>query len=70
MLRDGLIQPSRSPYSSLILLVRKNAETWRIYIDYQALNIITIKDRFSIPTIDELLDDLHSTKWFSKLDLA
>lgn len=69
LLRQGLIEPSNSPYGAPIIFVQKKDGTLRMCCDWRKLNAQTIKSRYPLPRIDELLDSLQGAKFFSSLDL-
>ena len=69
MLEQGIVQPSQSPWSSPVVLVQKKDGSTRFCVDYRKLNNLTLKDSYPLPRIDESLDALRGSKWFSTLDL-
>lgn len=69
LLDQGIIEKSSSPWSSQLVLVQKKDKSWRVCVDYRRLNAKTIKDAYPIPRIDDNLDALAGSVWFSSLDL-
>ena len=70
LLEKGLIEPSSSPFGAPVLFVPKPDGSLRMCIDYRALNKLTVKNRYPLPRIDELLDSLQGSTVFSGLDLT
>ncbi|GLI67045.1 hypothetical protein VaNZ11_011232 [Volvox africanus] len=69
LLAKGMIRPSTSPYSAPILFVGKKDGTLRMCIDYRGLNASTVKNRYPLPRVDDLLDKLKGSAYFSSIDL-
>ena len=68
-LANGFIQPSKSPAGAPILFVKKKDGSLRLCVDYRGLNKVTVRNRYPLPLIPELLDRLRSARVFSKIDL-
>jgi hypothetical protein len=69
LLEQGFVRPSASPWGSPVLFVEKKYGTKRICIDYRMLNSMTIKNKYPLPRVEDLLDRLKKAKFFSKIDL-
>ena len=71
LINSGHIQPSSSPCASAAFFIpKRDTSEMRLVTDYWALNKATIKNRYPLPQIEELLDTLQGAKWFTKLDLT
>ena len=69
LLEKGYIRPSSSPWGAPVLLVEKKDGTLRMVVDYRSLNDVTIKNKYPLPMINDLFDQLVGAKVFSKIDL-
>jgi hypothetical protein len=69
LLEKGFICPSSSPWGAPVIFVPKKDGTQRLCMDYRALNEVTIKNKYPLPRIDDLFDQLHGACVFSKIDL-
>lgn len=69
MLDQGIIQANNNPFASPVVFMGKKDGTWRLCVDYRDLNKFTVKNKFPIPVVEDLLDELEGSKVFSKIDL-
>ncbi|KAH0672805.1 hypothetical protein KY290_025037 [Solanum tuberosum] len=69
LLEKGFIRPSHSPWGAPVLFEKKKDGSLRMCIDYRQLNKVTVKNRYPLPRIDDLFDQLHGASHFSKIDL-
>ena len=69
LLENGMVRPSSSPFCSPLLLVQKKDGSYRMCVDYRALNKSTICNRFLVPRIEDIFDKLHGASYFSRIDL-
>ena len=69
LLDKGFIRPSSSPWGAPVLFVKKKDGSFRMCIDYRELNKLTVKNRYPLPRIDDLFDQLQGSSYYSKIDL-
>jgi hypothetical protein len=69
LLDKGYIQPSASPWGAPVIFIPKKDGTQRMYVDYRSINEVTIKNKYPLPRIDDLVDQLKGACIFSKIDL-
>ena len=69
LLSKGFIRPSTLPWGAPMLFVKKKDDTLRLSIDYRKLNRVTVKNKYPLPRINDLFDQLKGAKYFSKIDL-
>ena len=69
LLEKGFIRPSSSPWGCPAIFVKKKDGTLRMCVDYRPLNAVTIKNKYPLPRIDNLFDQLAGAKVFSRIDL-
>ena len=69
LLEKGMVQPISSPFCSPVLLVQKKDGSYRMCVDYRALNKSTIRNRFPVPRIEDIFDKLQGASYFSRIDL-
>ena len=69
LLDVGLTQPSKAPYGAPVLFQKKHDRTMRMCVDYRVLNKATIKNKYLVPLVQDLMDRLSKACWFTKLDL-
>lgn len=69
LLAAGIIRPSKSPFTSNVVLVRKKNGKLRLCVDYRQLNGITVKDSYALPRMEEIFDCLYGAKYYSTIDM-
>ncbi|MCO5587867.1 hypothetical protein L7F22_041819 [Adiantum nelumboides] len=69
LVQKGMVRPSSSPFCSPVLLVHKKNGSYRMCVDYRALNKLTVKNQFPVPRIEDLFDKLQGSTYFSRIDL-
>ena len=69
-LKQGIIRPSKSPYASQVVIVRKKTGEICLCVDFRKLNTISIRDSFPLPHVEEALQAIQAAVWFSSFDLA